>query len=83
MARLAYAAGVPCIALAGALEPGYEALYEKGLTAAFAVTPGPMPSAEAMAHAAEHLRTTASALARVWAAQAEAPPMAAIPSTGV
>ncbi|MFP4501109.1 MAG: glycerate kinase [Candidatus Hydrogenedentota bacterium] len=74
VARLANIAGVPCIALAGSLETGYETLYKNGLTAALSITPGPMPLADAMAHAPAHLRATAAAIARVWKAQGQAPP---------
>jgi glycerate kinase len=48
-AKRAKAAGVPAIALVGALEPEAEApLREEGLTAAFSIVPGPLTVEEAM-----------------------------------
>lgn len=53
VARRARAKGVPVIAVAGSLGPGYEALLGQGIALAEAATPAGMPLAEAMARAAE------------------------------
>lgn len=68
VARLAQAAGVPAIALAGALEPGYQALYQAGLTAAFSLAPGPVDLPYALAHAQELLAARACDVLRLWLA---------------
>ena len=49
VARAARAAGVPVIALVGAIGPGTETLYELGLTSVFTIVPGPVTLEEAMA----------------------------------
>lgn len=55
--------GVPVVALAGVLRPGHEALYERGLSAAFAIADGPMDAAEAFARVRELLSgSTANAV---------------------
>lgn len=66
VARIAQAAGVPVIALAGSLGEGYQRLYEAGIDAAFSLTPGPMALDYAMAHAATQLQARAADLARLW-----------------
>ncbi|SDK87829.1 glycerate kinase [Pseudomonas delhiensis] len=66
VARAAHAAGVPLIALAGSLGPGYGRLHEAGIAAAFSLVPGPVSLAEAMAGAAEELEARAEELARLW-----------------
>lgn len=58
--------GVPAVAVAGALQPGYEALYQQGLTAAFSLCPGPMPPSEAISRAEELLSATAESIMRLW-----------------
>lgn len=65
VARAAARAGVPVVALAGALLPGYEALRGGGLTAAFACTRRPASVEEAMASAAAWLEATAEELGRL------------------
>ncbi|WP_394241214.1 glycerate kinase [Halopseudomonas laoshanensis] len=66
VARIAKAAGVPVIALAGSLGEGYQRLYEAGIDAAFSLTPGPMVLQEAMANAASQLQARAADIARLW-----------------
>lgn len=66
VARVAAAAGVPVIALAGSLGEGYQAVYEAGIDAAFSLTCGPQSLAQAMAGAAAELEARACDLARVW-----------------
>lgn len=66
VARIAQAAGVPVIALAGSLGEGYQRLYAAGIDAAFSLTPGPMLLQEAMADAASQLQARAGDIARLW-----------------
>lgn len=66
VARIARAAGVPVIALAGSLGEGYQALYEAGIDAAFSLSAGPQSLAQAMAEAAAELEARSCDLARVW-----------------
>lgn len=68
VARLAKKHGVPCIALAGMVEPGYEALYEKGVTAAFPIAAGPVTLEQALRDAPARLTATAEAALRLWRA---------------
>lgn len=68
VAKMAKGLGVPVVALAGALRPGYEALYEVGLTAAFSITPEPMNEIAALKSAYGNLVNTAEAVVRVWKA---------------
>lgn len=66
-ARLAEEAGVPAVALAGALGPGWDGLLRPGgpLTAALALAPGPRTRAAALRGTAQDLRRTAEAAARL------------------
>ncbi len=66
VARLAQAAGVPVVALGGSLGPGYEALYEQGVSAAFSLCEGPQSLAEAMACAEQQIESRMRAIARLW-----------------
>ena len=66
VARVARAAGVPVIALAGSLGEGYQALYEAGIDAAFSLTSGPQSLEQAMHGAAAELQARACDLARLW-----------------
>jgi glycerate kinase len=66
VARIARAAGVPVIALAGSLGQGYQALYEAGIGAAFSLSPGPQSLEQAMADAGTELQARACDLARLW-----------------
>jgi glycerate kinase len=66
VARFAQRAGVPVIVIAGTLGEGYADLYEHGITAAFAVTSGPMTLAQACGNAPTLLHDRARDIARVW-----------------
>jgi glycerate kinase len=66
VARIARAAGVPVIALAGSLGEGYQAVYEAGIEAAFSLTSGPQSLEQAMSGAAAELQARACDLARLW-----------------
>lgn len=66
VARIARAAGVPVIALAGSLGEGYQRLYEAGIGAAFSLMPGPMSLAQARARAAQELERRTTDIARLW-----------------
>ncbi|MCF7542117.1 glycerate kinase [Pseudomonas petrae] len=67
VARMAQRKNVPVIVLAGTLGEGYADLYAHGISAAFAVTSGPMTLEFACANAATLLHDRARDLARVWA----------------
>ncbi len=66
VARIARAAGVPVIALAGSLGEGYQSLYEAGIDAAFSLTPGPISLQQAMTDAGQQLQSRAADIARLW-----------------
>ena len=66
VARIAHAAGVPVIALAGSLGEGYQRLYAAGLSAAFSLAPGPIDLRQACADAAALLQARATEIARLW-----------------
>lgn len=66
VARIARQHGVPVIVMAGTLGEGYQALYEHGIDAAFALASGPMTLEQACAEAPRLLRERASDIARVW-----------------
>ncbi|MBK5417800.1 glycerate kinase [Pseudomonas sp. TH31] len=66
VARIARQQGVPVIVIAGTLGEGYQALYEHGIDAAFALASGPMTLEQACAEAPRLLRERASDIARVW-----------------
>jgi glycerate kinase len=51
VARIARRLGVPCLALAGAVEPPLDKLREAGILAAFSICPRPVDLAEALARA--------------------------------
>ncbi|MBD8706713.1 glycerate kinase [Pseudomonas sp. CFBP 13711] len=67
VARMAQRKNVPVIVLAGTLGEGYADLYAHGVSAAFAVTSGPMTLEFACANAATLLHDRARDIARVWA----------------
>lgn len=67
VARMAQRNNVPVIVLAGTLGEGYADLYAHGISAAFAVTSGPMTLEFACANAATLLHDRARDVARVWA----------------
>ncbi len=66
--------GIPCIALAGALEADPERLAEVGIRAAVSLCPGPLALAEAMARAEELLADTAEQVLRIFLAGRAAGP---------
>ncbi|MNO69842.1 Glycerate 2-kinase [compost metagenome] len=66
VARVASQQGVPVIVIAGTLGDGYQALYEHGIDAAFALASGPMTLEQACAEAPRLLRERATDIARVW-----------------
>lgn len=65
VANRCQAASVPCIALAGAIGAGAEAMYEKGLTAYSSICDRPMELAEAMRDAARLLASAAENMVRL------------------
>ncbi|WP_434674985.1 glycerate kinase [Pseudomonas sp. D3-10] len=66
VARIAQRRGVPVVVIAGTLGEGYEALYEHGIDAAFALANGPMTLQEACADAPRLLAERARDIARLW-----------------
>lgn len=66
VASIARRQGLPVIVLAGTLGDGYADLYEHGISAAFALTSGPMTLQQACDNAASLLHDRARDLARVW-----------------
>ncbi len=68
VARIAKRGNVPVAAVAGALGPGYEAVYAEGIDIVWPLCAAPMPLAEALARSEERLIETGEALARAWRA---------------
>lgn len=68
VARIAQAAGVPVVALAGSLGEGYEALHACGINAAFSIAPGPITLQQACADAARLLHDRARDVMLLWLA---------------
>src|SRR5690606_33469372 len=68
VARIAHACGVPCIALAGALGDGYQAVYAEGVASAFSIIAGPTTLEDAIARGYERLANTAESVVRLWMA---------------
>ncbi|SCY94212.1 MULTISPECIES: glycerate kinase [unclassified Pseudomonas] len=66
VARIARQQGVPVVIIAGTLGEGYQALYEHGIDAAFALVSGPMTLQEACADAPRLLSERAQDIARLW-----------------
>lgn len=66
VARIAQAAGVPVIALAGSLGEGYQRLYEAGIDAAFSLAPGPVTLEQAMRDAHVQSQSRTADIARLW-----------------
>ena len=66
VARVAQRQRVPVIVLAGTLGEGYEQLYQQGISAAFALTSGPMDLKHACREAPRLLQERARDVARVW-----------------
>ena len=60
-------AGVPVIAFAGSVEPGFEALYDLGLLSVHSILPRPVSLAEALACGEANLEAAVFGVARVLA----------------
>lgn len=65
ISRAAHRQGVPVIVLAGRLAPGWQAAFDEGVTAAFALADGPMALEEALERCAELLADRGESLARL------------------
>jgi len=65
VARAAAAAGVPVVAIGGAIGPGAEALYPLGVSGLLSLVPGPMGLQEAMDRTPELLADAAERLLRL------------------
>jgi glycerate kinase len=66
VAKIAQAAGVPVIAIAGSLGEGYQALYQSGIVAAFSLVSGPMTLEHACAETEQLLKDRAQDILRFW-----------------
>ncbi len=66
VARVARAAGVPVVVLAGTLGEGYQDLYAHGIDAAFSLASGPMTLEQACADAGALLSDRARDIALLW-----------------
>ena len=66
VAKIAQAAGVPVIAIAGSLGEGYQALYQSGIVAAFSLVSGPMTLEHACAETEQLLKDRAQDILRLW-----------------
>jgi glycerate kinase len=73
VASAARAQGIPVVALAGALGPGYETIYPCGVSAVFSIVNRPMEIQEAMEKADELLETAAESVLRLWRASRAEP----------
>jgi glycerate kinase len=60
----------PVFVLSGSLSDGYEALLDRGVTAAVSIVPGPIDLSTALAGAAEFLESRATAMLRAYLAGA-------------
>lgn len=69
VARAAKRQGKPVIVLAGSLGDGWQACLDEGVTAAFALTDGPMTLAEALPRTAELLAARCESITRLWLAR--------------
>ncbi|ENV08911.1 hypothetical protein F966_02556 [Acinetobacter higginsii] len=65
VAKIAQAANIPVIVIAGTLGENYQALYAHGITAAFSLTSGPTSLEEACQNAAELIRARTTDIARL------------------
>jgi len=66
VARIARQQGVPVVVIAGTLGEGYQALYDHGIDAAFALANGPMTLQQACIDAPRLLSERARDIARLW-----------------
>jgi glycerate 2-kinase len=60
-------AGVPVIAFAGSVEPGFESLYDRGLLSVHSILPRPVSLAEALASGEANLEAAVFGVARLLA----------------
>jgi glycerate kinase len=67
LVRRAQRAGVPVIAFAGGVEPGFEALYDRGLLSVHSILPRPASLAEALASGEANLEAAVFGVARLLA----------------
>lgn len=65
VAKIAKAANIPVIVIAGTLGQNYQALYEHGITAAFSLTSGPSTLEQACQNAAELICARTTDIARL------------------
>ncbi|WDZ52343.1 glycerate kinase [Acinetobacter vivianii] len=65
VAKIAQAANIPVIVIAGTLGQNYQALYQQGITAAFSLTSGPTSLEQACQNAAELIRARTIDIARL------------------
>jgi glycerate kinase len=68
VSRAAQRLNKPVIVLAGSLGDGWQACFNEGVTAAFALADGPMTLAEALPRTAELLEARCESLLRLWIA---------------
>ena len=68
VARLAKEAGLPVVALAGALGPGAEKVLDCGIDAYFGIAGGPMEYEESLTQAGVLLASAAEQVLRLWLA---------------
>jgi glycerate kinase len=71
VAQIAQRAGIPTIAIAGSLGPGYQGLYRVGIQAAFSLVSGPMSLAQACENVGSLLEDRAEDVVRLWLAAAK------------
>ena len=71
VAQIAQRAGIPAIAIAGSLGPGYQGLYRVGIQAAFSLVSGPMSLAQACENVGSLLEDRAEDVVRLWLAAAK------------
>jgi glycerate kinase len=74
VARACREAGVPCVALVGAVRGDLTVLFNAGLTAAFSATPRPASLAEALADAEGNIAHAAEQIVRLFLAAAGSHP---------
>lgn len=66
VARLAKKYGLPVLAVAGSIGPGYNEVYLHGIDAVYSIIPRPMMLAEAMRDAASILEEAVKRMIRLW-----------------
>jgi glycerate kinase len=60
--------GIPCIAIAGSIGDNIDGLHDSGITALFALPPGPLTLEAAMVHAKAHLARSTEQVVRAFLA---------------